>query len=175
MDDAYAKVARRGVSSISSEPQTLPAWNMNAAGIRAFYFRDPDLHPLELIYFPPGKGDPKWHRATASLFLGIDHTAIAVKNTELSISFYRDRLGFHVAGESLNYGTEQEHLNNVSGSRVRITGLRALSGPGIELLEYLAPSGGRPFPPETRPNDAWDSHTTLIVKDLQRALSSCQS
>ena len=171
MDDAYAKVVKRGVTSISSEPQTLPAWNMSAAGIRAFYFRDPDLHPLELIYFPPGKGDPKWQRATASLFMGIDHTAIAVKNTELSISFYRDRLGFHLAGESLNYGTEQEHLNNVSGSRVRITGLRASSGPGVELLEYVAPSGGRPFPPETRPNDAWDTHTTFIVKDLRRALS----
>lgn len=45
-----------------------------------------------------------------------------------------------VAVESENYGTEREHLNNVFGSRLRITGLRvAGGGPGIEFPEYLAP------------------------------------
>ena len=55
-------------------------------------------------------------------------------------------LGFRVAGESENYGTEQEHLNNVFGARLRITSLRAAAGPGIELLEYLAPRDGRAVP-----------------------------
>jgi len=50
--------------------------------------------------------------------------------------FYRDTLGLRAARESENYGTEQEHLNNVFGARLRITGLRATDGPGIELLEY---------------------------------------
>ena len=45
---------------ISKWLQLLPAWNPNASGIRAVYFRDPDGHPLELIQFPPGKGDPRW-------------------------------------------------------------------------------------------------------------------
>ena len=48
-----------------------------------------------------------------------------------------------VAGESENYDTEQEHLNGVFGARLRITALRADEGPGIELLEYLAPRDGR--------------------------------
>jgi len=30
-----------------SAPQRLPDWNKNAAGIRAFFFKDPDGHPLE--------------------------------------------------------------------------------------------------------------------------------
>ena len=58
IDRAYAIVLREGMASISTGPQELPAWNPNAGGIRAVYFRDPDGHPLELIQFPRGKGDP---------------------------------------------------------------------------------------------------------------------
>ena len=50
--------------------------------------------------------------------------------------------GTESCGESLNYGTEQEHLNNVAGARLRITGLGTANGPGIEFLEYLAPRTG---------------------------------
>jgi hypothetical protein len=39
---------------VSPSPQRLPDWNANAAGIRAFYFRDPDGHPLEILQFLPG-------------------------------------------------------------------------------------------------------------------------
>ena len=138
-------------SHASTGPQRLPETIPNAAGIRAFYFRDPDGHPLEVLQFPPDKGDPKWHAPSARLFLGIDHTAIVVADTRASLAFYRDVLGFRVAGESMNFGTEQEHLNNVPGARLRITGLRAPSGPGVELLEYLAPRDGRPFPADERP------------------------
>ena len=76
-----------------------------------------------------------------------------VWDTDASIKFYRDLLGMHVAGESENYGTEQEHLNNVFGAHLRITALRGASGPGIELLEYLAPRDGRPFPTDEHAND----------------------
>ena len=67
---------------------------------------------------------------------GIDHTAIVVGDTEASLRFWRGALGFRVAGTSENWGTEQEHLNNVFGARLRITALGAPEGPGIEL-EYL--------------------------------------
>jgi hypothetical protein len=36
---------------------------------------------------------------------------------------------------------------------VQITGLRAPRGPGIELLEYLWPRDGRPYPEDATPND----------------------
>jgi catechol 2,3-dioxygenase-like lactoylglutathione lyase family enzyme len=161
MDRAYATLRRHKVEHASSGPQRLPDSNPNAGGIEAFYFRDPDGHHLEVLEFPPGKGNPKWHRSADRLFLGIDHTAIVVASTEASLRFYRNRLGLEVAGESENHGTEQEHLNNVFGARLRITALRAPAGPGIELLEYLAPQGGRPFPPDARPNDLIHWQTRL--------------
>ena len=170
MESAYARLHLRKVRQISTEPQTLPAWNQNAAGIKAFYFRDPDGHPLELIYFPPGKGDPRWQaQSTSKLFLGVDHTAIAVEDTEASLRFYRDVLGLRVAGESFNFGSEQDHLNHVYGSRVRITGLRGASGPGIEFLEYLAPRDSKAFPRDTQVNDLWNVHTTIFVDGLDAA------
>ena len=85
---------------------------------------------MEILQFPPDKGLEKWHRPSGKLFLGIDHTAIVVADTDASLKFYRDLLGMHVAGESENYGTEQEHLNNVFGARLRITALRGSNRPG---------------------------------------------
>src|SRR5205809_248596 len=110
MDKAYAQLRQNHVQHASTGPQRLPDWNKNAAGISAFYFKDPDEHPIEILQFPPDKGAEKWHRPTGKLFLGIDHTAIVVWDTEASLKFYRDLLGMRVAGESENYGTEQEHL-----------------------------------------------------------------
>src|SRR5262249_1962485 len=129
----------------------------------------PEGHVLEVLQFPDGKGDSKWHRPSDRLFLGIDHTAIVVADTEASLSFYRDTLGMRVAGESENYGTEQEHLNNVFGARLRITSLRAASGPGIELLEYLAPRDGRPYPQDARSNDLYSWETKLSAPDATQA------
>jgi catechol 2,3-dioxygenase-like lactoylglutathione lyase family enzyme len=153
MDKAYAWLRQNKVRHASAGPQRLPDWNKNAGGIQAFYFRDPDGHFLEILAFPPDKGDPKWHHDGDRLFLGIDHTAIVVADTEASLRFYRDLLGMTVAGESENYGVEQEHLNSVFGARLHITSLKAASGPGVELLEYLAPRDGRPYPPDEKAND----------------------
>lgn len=171
MDRAYQILRQNKVEHASSGPQRLPDWNKNAGGIRAFYFKDPDEHPIEILEFPEGKGDPKWHRGSERLFLGIDHTAIAVSDTDTSLKFYRDLLGLRVAGESENYGTEQEHLNNVFGAHLRITALRAPTGPGIELLEYLSPRDGRPFPVDEHANDLVHRETILITPDADAAAS----
>jgi catechol 2,3-dioxygenase-like lactoylglutathione lyase family enzyme len=103
------------------------------------------------------------------LFLGIDHTAIVVEDTESSLRFWRDQLGFRVTGESVNYGPEQERLNNVFGARLRITALRAPAGPGVEFLEYLAPGDGRPFPLDSRASDLWHWQINLDVAAADRA------
>jgi catechol 2,3-dioxygenase-like lactoylglutathione lyase family enzyme len=163
MDRAYEHLRRHKVEHASTGPQTLPLWNPSAAGIRAFYFRDPDGHFLEVLWFPPGKGAEKWHRSTDRLFLGIDHTAIVVRDTEPSLKLYRDALGMKVVGGSENFGTEQEHLNNVFGARLQITTLRAETGPGIELLEYLAPRDSRIAPVDTKANDLWHWHVRLTA------------
>ena len=157
MDAAYAHLAKHRIRHVSTAPQTLPDWNPDAGGIKAFYFQDPEQHVLEIIWFLPGKGDPRWQEPADRLFLGIDHTAIVVSDTERSLAFYRDALGLSVAGGAENHGTEQEHLNQVFGARLRITALRAAKGPGIEFLEYITPPGGRPLFADARANDlvAW--------------------
>jgi catechol 2,3-dioxygenase-like lactoylglutathione lyase family enzyme len=165
MDRAYARLRRQRVQHASPAPQRLPDWNQAVAGIRAFYFRDPDGHFLEILWFPPDKGDPRWHRAADRLFVGIDHTAIVVSDTERSLACYRDTLGMRVAGESLNHGPEQERLNAVSGVRLRITTLRTGAGPGIELLEYVTPRDGRPVPPDAHANDLAHWQTALVAED----------
>ncbi|PZU97750.1 MAG: glyoxalase [Pseudanabaena sp.] len=167
MDKAYAILRKFKVQHASTAPQRIPDTNKAAAGIRAFYFKDPDGHNLEIIYFPKGKGDPRWKDNLQQVFLGIDHTAIVVANTDASLKFYRDLLGLRLVGESENFGTEQEHLNNVFGAKLRISGLKAPSGVGIEFLEYLAPSDGKPFPPDAKPNDLLHWQTTLVVKDVE--------
>lgn len=167
MDKAYAHLRANKVRHASTGPQTLPAYITAAAGIRAFYFKDPEDHVLEILSFPPDKGAAKWHELekTKKLFLGIDHTAIVVGSTEVSLKFYRDTLGLSVAGESMNYGTEQEHLNNVSGARLHISGLKTKdAGIAVEFLEYLAPTNGRPYPADSRSNDLWHWQTSFLVR-----------
>ena len=176
IDDAWARVLAAGATAISEGgPQRIPDSNPAAGGIRAGYFRDPEGHPLELIWFPEGRGDPRWQSAARAhpeaVALGIDHTAIASSRTEASTRFYVDGLGLRVAGESLNEGIEQAHLSAVPGARVHITGMRAAEGPGVELLEYLAPRD-RGRAPDTR--DAADlAHTETVVqvRDIDTTLA----
>lgn len=138
MQRAWERVAHFKIRKVSPAPQVLPQWNPNAGGIAAVYFRDPEGHPLELLHFPPGKGAPEWH-ATAPLFLGIDHTAIAVADTAASTRFY-EALGLSVRGHSDNYGIEQQRLSGVPGAHVQITAVRFAGAPGVEFLHYVHPA-----------------------------------
>jgi catechol 2,3-dioxygenase-like lactoylglutathione lyase family enzyme len=165
MDRAFQQVKAAKAEFVSTAPQTLPASIPAAAGIKAFYFYDPDGHNLELIFFPNGKGQEKWQHPAGRLFLGIDHTAIGVSNSDKSRMFYQDVLGIDRKGDSWNKGTEQEHLNNVEGAYLHITGYRAAAGPGIEFLQYLQPGPGRPYPADSRTNDIWHWHTILKTGD----------
>ena len=165
MDKAFVQLKKYNVEFVSTAPQTLPITNVAAAGIKAFYFHDADNHNLELIWFPKGKGNPKWQNSSNKIFLGIDHTAIGVSNTENSQKFYMDILGIERKGDSWNFGTEQEHLNNVEGASLHITGFRAAEGPGVEFLQYLKPGPGKMYPADTRADDIWFWQTTLFTND----------
>ncbi|MEM9006850.1 MAG: VOC family protein [Cyanobacteria bacterium P01_F01_bin.86] len=174
MDAAYDRLRQFDVQHVSTGPQRLPETIPAAAGIEAFYFQDPDGHNLEIIFYPEGKGNPRWQARNGELFLGIDHTAIGIADTETSLQFYRDLLGLEVAGESFNFGTEQEHLNNVFGARLRISGLTADQGMAVEFLEYLSPTTGRPYPPDSTPADLWHWDITMIVPDAQATADRLQ-
>ena len=172
MDKAFEIFQKNKVGFASTAPQTLPKSIPNAAGISAFYFKDFDNHVLEILHFPPDKGAAKWHELAkdkTKLFLEIDHTAIVVGDTEESLNFFRDALGLNVAGTSENFGTEQEHLNNVFGAKLHITGLRTPEdGIAVEFLEYLAPTDGRAFPKDTRSSDLWHWQTSFESLQIGR-------
>src|SRR5437773_12128517 len=81
MDQAFERLRALKVQFISTGPQTLPPSIKAAAGTKAFYFRDPDQHNLEIIYFPPAKGDARWQEQTDHLSPGFDHTAVGILST----------------------------------------------------------------------------------------------
>ena len=166
MDAAYARLsAQGGWQPISwGGPQRLPPAN---GSVRAFKFRDPDGHPLELIWFPPQRGRAVWHEATADgPFLGIDHSALAVSSTSRSLAFYR-KLGFTPDERSWNHGEPQSALDGLLDARARVIGLRPASpdGAGLELLRYVPP--GRPLG-VTQPNDLVTDWVTVAVAGLPR-------
>ncbi len=158
MEKAFAVLQKNNVEFVSTNPQTIPVTNAAAAGIKAFYFHDNDNHVLELIYFPKGKGKPKWQQANGKIFLGIDHTAIGVSNTTNSLQYWRGLLGLQKKGESHNVGTEQAHLNNVENADLQITGLGVVDkvGVGVEFLQYLQPGAGNEYPKDTQCDDLWN-------------------
>lgn len=168
MEKAYAQLRKFNIEHVSTGPQTLPVSIPEAAGIKAFYFHDPDKHKLELIFFPTGKGQPKWQQLKEKLFLGIDHTAIGVSSTNNSLKFYQDILGIERKGDSWNKGNEQAHLNFIENASLHITGLRAATGPGIEFLEYIIPGPGRAYPADSKTDDLWHWQTILITDNANK-------
>jgi catechol 2,3-dioxygenase-like lactoylglutathione lyase family enzyme len=140
MNAAYERIVQYGMTPISKQgPQLLPP---SAGGVQAFKFRDPDGHPLELISFPKGSGDPVWQRRTGdALFLGIDHSAIVVRDAERSIAFY-EALGLSILSRSLNHGPEQDRLDGLSNSVATVIGLQTpdIRTPHVELLAYQPPA-----------------------------------
>ncbi len=117
----------------------------NTGRVTAFKFRDPEGHPLELIHFPEGVGDPRWHQGGGPGLRGYDHTAIAVTDLDRSLAFYEGLLGFHVGGRSLNQGQEQDRLDGLSGCVLDVVALQPaeVPTPHVELLHYRTPPGQR--------------------------------
>ncbi|WP_159014865.1 VOC family protein [Acidisoma sp. S159] len=165
MDAAYSRVCDYPITHISVDgPQRLPP---STGRVRAFKFRDPDGHPLELIAFPSGTGDARWHQeSTYSAFLGVDHSAIVVRNARRSLAFY-ESLGFSVLSRTLNQGPEQDRLDGTPAVSVDVIGLRPgdASTPHVELLAYQRP----PVSPWSRPlrtSDLASARLVLTAPDL---------
>lgn len=168
MDKAYAQLQKFSFSPISPEPQTLPN------DIEAFKFRDDDGHALELLKFPPGLGPDHW-QDKSSLFLGIDHSAISISNTQRSLALYRDVLGLTHQGSFTNIGIKQETMDNLFSAKVIVTSLTPESGRlGVEFLDYLTPPGSRPFPLDQQTSDLVHMHFELRVDDIDAAVEALE-
>ncbi len=170
MGAAYAQLRAAGdfIAITEGGPQTLPP---ASGSVAAFKFRDPEGHPLELLWFPAAGAPPRWRNpAQGALLLGIDHSAITVAETAASVAFYEERLGLSVTARSLNRGVEQERLDDTPGAVVEVTALSPTdpTSPHLELLCYRAPPGGRPMPAGGRDSDI--AATRLIFAGGRGAL-----
>lgn len=145
-------------------PQLLPP---NTGSVTAFKFRDPEGHPLELIYFPQGVGSPVWQEKTGTGILGYDHTAISVMDVDRSIAFYTELLGLKVGGRSLNKGVEQDRLDGLTCCEVDVVALQPalVPTPHVELLHYRTPAG-RTLTAEVRADDVASTRQIHKVDDL---------
>ena len=167
MDAAYEHLRQHRVRHTSTNPNQLPEWNKKLGGVKAFYFKDPDGHNLELIQFPPDKADDKWLQTSDKMFLGIDHSAVVVKDADASFALYRDRLNLELMLQAQNYGTEFEHITCTFGARVQVNSMKPSSGIGFELLEYISPTTGRNMPIDSQANDLWHYQTVIAVSDIE--------
>ena len=137
MAAAYRRLVEVGRFTAISEdgPQQLPP---SSGSVSAFKFRDAEGHPLELLAFPQG-APPYWAvKAANAIFLGIDHSAIAVADTARSIAFYGQGLGLRRGEQTENSGLEQSRLDAVAEAAVTVTGLKPskIATPHVELLGY---------------------------------------
>jgi catechol 2,3-dioxygenase-like lactoylglutathione lyase family enzyme len=162
MTKAIARLERHGpVKAISTAgPQQLPP---ASGGVIAYKFRDPEGHPLELIYFPDGckASDPTWLRQLPR----IDHSAISVADTNRSVEFYSG-IGLTVGASTLNRGAEQEKLDGLKDATVEVTTLDLPRKPlpHVELLSYRGAFAAKLRSP--RLNDIAATRLVFIVADL---------
>ena len=166
MRDAYQQVmANRRFRPISRNgPVRLPG---NSGGVTAFKFRDRDGHPLELLAFPDGRVPGEWRSANGTgPFLGVDHTAIAVRDTARSARFFGSVFGFSTGTRTENRGPEQADLDDVDDVHVSVTRLAPdLPAPRLELLHYHVGTR-RPIPRNTASNDIVATHCVIRVASL---------
>ena len=168
MDQAFDKVRALKVQFVSTGPQTLPAIDSEPPPeLRRLYSATRTDTIWRSSIFRPGKATRAGRRLTDKLFLGIDHTAIGISNTDASLKFYRDLLGLRKAGESENFGTEQEHLNQVFGAHLRdYYGCEQRTGPRLSFWNILRRETGDRVQADIHANDIVHWQTMIATDDL---------
>lgn len=163
---AYAQLRKAGRFAPISEngPERLPP---ESGSVSAFKFRDAEGHPLELLEFPEGEGPEIWQRKRSQArFLGIDHSAIAVADPQVSIDFFKKAFGLTVSMRNENQGPEQARMDGVPDARVTVVGLAPqIVPPHVELLGYKV-GARRPIDGATRSDDIAATHFVLETEAL---------
>ena len=175
MGAAYARLQTVGRFTPISEggPQTLPP---SSGSVEAFKFRDAEGHPLELLAFPPDGGPDVWRaKRSSGLFLGLDHSAIAVADSSVSIAWCVEALGLSQAEQTENAGIEQSRMDAVPDARVTVTGLvPSRSPPHVELLGYHVGSK-RAIDTETTSADIAATQFVLETLDLDAVIEALEA
>lgn len=96
------------------------------------------------------------------------HVGICVSDLDRSLPFYRDVLGFQVAGALDLEGEHVDALNELEGVKLRTVFLEQTDGQRIELLAFREP--GWTGPQAARPmNQVGLTHLAFRVDDLEAA------
>ena len=174
IEAAYARLKANGRFTPISEtgPIVLPP---ASGSVSAFKFRDCEGHPLEFLAFPHGKGPKVREEKRANgLFLGIDHSAVAVSDTQRSIAFFESGLGLKLGAQTENQGAEQSTMDAVPEARVTVTGLEPdHAPPHVELLGYKV-GRRRPIADSTVANDAAATFFVLETRDLATVVEALE-
>jgi catechol 2,3-dioxygenase-like lactoylglutathione lyase family enzyme len=160
-------------AAISSYPESpsviqLPS---HSGGAKAFKFRDPDGHPVELIELAVvGFGK---HAVSH----GIDHSAISVSNVQTSIDFYTGMLGLSVGARQTNSGNEQAALDALQDPVVDVVAIQTVprTVPHIELLSYHHPENEGIKPESYVVPGAADIASDRLVLSVERPLDASRS
>lgn len=137
----------------------------SAGGATAIKLRDPEGHPLEFIQFPRG-ANPDWKAAG---IMGIDHSAISVRDVAASRRFYASH-GLSEAGVTVNHGLTQDALHGLDGVEVDVVPMNpADKPPHVEMLGYRRPVGRALGPLSTNDLAAtrivWRSNADGLIRD----------
>ena len=166
MEAAYARLRKVGrfIPISDNGPERLPP---SSGSVSAFKFRDSEGHPLELLCFPEKQGPQVWQDKRGNgLFLGIDHSAISVDDTQRSVAFFEQGFGLSLGEQTLNQGIEQARMDGVAEARVTVTALQpAGMPPHVELLGYQVGTR-RPISGATKSNDIAATHFMFETSDI---------
>ena len=100
------------------------------------------------------------------MITGIHHPAISTGNMERALEFYRDLLGFEVAGDfGWPVGFElADRITGLKDSSARVVMLRG-GNAYLELFEFAAPTP-KPGDPQRPVSDHGLTHICLEVRDI---------
>ena len=97
----------------------------------------------------------------------LHHVAIAVKDVERSLSFYRDALGLALFQDEIISGPEVDAALMEKNARVRMVLLADEAGTMIELLDWLSPPARQRPSEHRRFTSVGLVEVSLMVNDLK--------
>ena len=104
----------------------------------------------------------------------IDHVNLVVRDMQRMIAFYTNVLGMRVTKQAVISGPWIEAATGLSPVEADVAFVEASSGPGIELIQYRAPTGWRPAD-LGRPNVQGLRHIAFRVADLDQLVAALKA
>lgn len=107
------------------------------------------------------------------MITGMQHVGVCISNLEQSLAFYCNELGLKkVAQFEVPAGGEvAEKILGLPGAQLRVAMVQHGEGSEatvVELIQFLAPPGGKPFPSDFQYHNLGITHIAFKVKGIER-------